>query len=160
MAKKYWLMKCELSECSFDELKNDRPNSTGKWRGVRNYQARNFLRDEMKKGDLVVFYQSNCDEPGSHGLAIIARAGYPDPSQFDPKHKYYDEDSTEDEPRWYSADVKWKKPFKNFVSLKDLKANPKLKDMKVVQRFQRLSVQPVTKQEFEIVCKMGGIKPL
>jgi predicted RNA-binding protein with PUA-like domain len=158
MAKKYWLMKCELSECSFDELKNDRPDSTGKWRGVRNYQARNFLRDEVKKGDVVIFYNSNCDEPGSAGLAEIMRAGYPDPTQFDKKHKYYDADSTKEEPRWFSADVKYKKPFKTYVGLKAMKANKKLKDMKVVQKFQRLSVQPVLKEEFEEVCKMGGIK--
>ena len=79
----YWLMKCEFSECSFDDLKNNRPNSTGKWRGVRNYQARNFIRDDMRTGDVVLFYQSNCDEPGIAGLAEIVRAAYPDPSAFD-----------------------------------------------------------------------------
>ena len=158
MAGKHWLMKCEFEACSFDQLKNDRPNSTGKWRGVRNYQARNSMRDDMRKGDLVLFYQSNCDEPGIPGLARIVREGYPDPSAFDPRDRYYDPKSRKDDPTWYSVDVKWKQAFKRYVSLKDLKANPKLKDMKVVQRFQRLSIQPVTKCEFDIVCGMGGIK--
>ena len=107
MAKKYWLMKCELSACSFDELKTDRPNSTGKWRGVRNYQARNSLRDDFQKGDLVLFYSSNCDEPGVPGLAEVVRTGYPDPSAFDPDHTYYDEKSDPDDPTWYSVDIKW-----------------------------------------------------
>ncbi len=155
MAKKYWLMKCELSACSFEELKTDRPNSTGKWRGVRNYQARNSLREDFKKGDLVLFYQSNCDEPGVSGIAEVVKAGYPDPSAFDPDHTYYYEKSDPDNPTWYSVDIKWKRKFKSLVSLKDMKARKGLKDMKVVQRFQRLSVQPVTKKEFDTICKMG-----
>ena len=153
---KYWLMKCEPDECSFDELKT-RPKKRGYWRGVRNYQVRNFIRDDMSKGDLGFFYHSNCKVPGVAGLVEVVRAGYPDPSQFDPDHKYFDPDSAQDNPRWYSMDVKWKKALKNFVSLKDLKANSKLKDMRVVQKFSRLSVQPVTKKEFDIVCKMAGI---
>ena len=157
MPRKYWLMKCELEACSFDELKNDRPDSTGKWRGVRNYQARNSMRDDMKVGDIVLFYQSNCDEPGIPGLAEIVCAGYPDPSAFDPKDPYHDPKSNPDEPTWYSVDIRWKQAFKSYVGLKALKGNPKLKDMKVVQRFQRLSVQPVTKREFDIVKKMGGL---
>ena len=112
MPKKYWLMKCELKECSFDELKNDRPNSTGKWRGVRNYQARNFLRDEFRNDDLVFFYQSNCDEPGIPGLAEVARQAYADPTATDPDSKYHDPKSTPEDPRWYSVDIKWKKAFK------------------------------------------------
>ncbi len=150
-------MKCELDECSFDELKNDRPNSTGKWRGVRNYQARNFIQDDMQKGDLVLFYQSNCDDLGIPGLAEIVRAAYPDPSALDPEDRYYDPKSTPDSPRWFSVDVKWKKAFKTYVTLQDLKASSKLKAMKVVQKGQRLSIQPVTKREFDIVCKMGGL---
>jgi len=111
----------------------------------------------MQKGDLAFFYQSNCDEPGTAGVVTVVKSGYPDPSQFDPEHKYYDEKSTQEEPRWFTFDVKQHKAFKNFVHLKDLKANNDLKDMKVVQRGQRLSVQPVTPEEFEIVCDMGGI---
>ena len=152
----YWLVKCEPHETSFDDLKV-RPKRTGYWRGVRNYQARNFIRDGMNKGDLAFFYHSNCDEPGVAGIADIVKAGYPDPSQFDKKHRYYDEKATDDNPRWFSFDVKWKKKFKPFVHLADLKSNKKLNDMKVVQRGQRLSIQPVTKKEFDEVCKMGGV---
>ncbi len=157
MARKYWLMKCELEACSFDELKNDRPNSIGKWRGVRNYQARNFMRDEMKVGDSVLFYQSNCDAPGVPGLAEIVREGYADPSAFDKKHKYYDPKSSPEKPQWYAVDIKWKKKFKTYVSLREMKATPELEGMRVVQRFQRLSIQPVTKEHFEKTCSMGGI---
>jgi len=154
--KSYWLVKCEPHETSFDELK-DRPKSTGYWRGVRNYQARNFIRDIMQKGDQAFFYHSNCDEPGIAGVVNIVNTGYADPSQFDKSHKYYDEKSTEEEPRWFSFDVKWKKKFKAYVHLADLKANKKLDDMRVVQRGQRLSIQPVEKKEWDIVCKMGKI---
>lgn len=152
----YWLVKCEYDECTFDEL-NTRPQKTGRWRGVRNYQARNFIRDVMQKDDLAFFYSSNCDEPGTAGIVKVVKAGYPDPTQFDPDHKYYDEKATEEDPRWFSFDVKQHKKFKNYVHLKDLKAKPELADMKVVQRGQRLSIQPVTKDEFEIVCQMGGV---
>jgi predicted RNA-binding protein with PUA-like domain len=148
-------MKCELAECSFDELKNDRPNRIGKWHGVRNYQARNFIRDRMQVGDPVLFYQSNCDEPGIPGLAEIVRAGYPDPSALDPRSRYHDPKATVDDPRWYSVDIQWKKAFRTYVTLAGLKATPRLRLMKVVQRGQRLSIQPVTKRQFEIVCEMG-----
>ena len=155
MAEKYWLVKCEYDVCSFEELGN-RPNGIGYWRGVRNYQARNFIRDGMQKGDSALFYQSNCKEPGIAGLVEIARAGYPDPSQFDADNQYYDPKASKDDPRWFSFDVQWAKAFEPYVSLKDLKNSPKLKEMKVVQRGQRLSIQPVTKREFDIVCEMGG----
>ena len=154
--KSYWLVKCEPHETSFDELK-DRPKSTGYWRGVRNYQARNFIRDNMEKGDQAFFYHSNCDEPGIAGIVDIVNTGYADPSQFDKSHKYYDEKSTEKVPRWFSFDVKWKKKFKTYVHLADLKGNKKLDDMRVVQRGQRLSIQPVKKKEWDIVCKMGKV---
>ncbi|HJP31383.1 MAG TPA: EVE domain-containing protein [Candidatus Latescibacteria bacterium] len=152
----YWLVKCEPSECSFDELKT-RPKSTGHWRGVRNYQARNTIRDGMSKGDLAFFYHSNCDEPGIAGIVTIVKTGYPDPSQFDRKDRYYDEKSSAEEPRWYSFDVKWKKKLKTYVHLADLKADEKLADMKVVQKGQRLSIQPVTEKEWKRVCRMGGV---
>ena len=160
MARMYWLMKCEVEACSFDELKEDRPDSTGRWRGVRNYQARNFMRDEMRLRDWVLFYQSNCAIPGVPGIAEIVRKAYPDPSAFDKKHKYYDPKSSPENPQWYSVDVKWKREFKTYVSLRDMKANPQLVDMRVVQRWQRLSIQPVTKEHFRKVCEMGGIKIL
>jgi len=156
MSRKYWLVKCEYDTCSFEELSN-RPNGIGYWRGVRNYQARNFIRDEMEEGDQAFFYQSNCKEPGVAGVVDIVRAGYPDPSQFDDAHQYYDEKSTKDDPRWFSLDVQWAKAFEPYVSLQDMKENKRLKDMKVVQKGQRLSIQPVTEKEFDIVCKMGGL---
>jgi len=156
MANKYWLVKCEYDVCSFEELSN-RPSGIGYWRGIRNYQARNFIRDEMAEGDQAFFYQSNCKEPGIAGIVDIVRAGYADPSQFEEKHQYYDEKSTKDNPRWFSFDVQWSKAFEPYVSLQNLKGNKRLKDMKAVQKGQRLSVQPVTKKEFDIVCKMGGL---
>ena len=158
MADNYWLVKCEPHECSFDEL-GKRPSKTGHWRGVRNYQARNFIRDAMAKGDLAFFYHSNCEEPGIAGIAEISKPGYPDPSQFDENHRYYDAKSGPEEPRWFSFDAKWKRKFKTFVHLKELKANARLADMKVVQRGQRLSIQPVAKKEWNEVCKMGGVTP-
>ena len=156
--RSYWLVKCEPDETSFDDLKK-RSKGTGYWRGVRNYQARNSIRDDMAKGDEAFFYHSNCDEPGIAGIVRIARAGYPDPSQFDRKNRYFDEKAVKKEPRWYSFDVKWKRRFKSFVHLADLKANAKLADMKVVQKGQRLSIQPVTAAEWREVCAMGGVKP-
>ena len=127
--------------------------------GVRNYQARNSIRDTMAKGDFAFFYHSNCDEPGIAGIAEISRKGYPDPSQFDENHRYYDDKSDPDEPRWFSFDVKWKRRFGNFVHLKELKSNARLADMQVVQRGQRLSIQAVSKQEWHEVCKIGGVAP-
>ena len=157
MASQYWLVKCEPHECSFDELKT-REKRTGFWRGIRNFQARNFIRDQMAKGDLAFFYHSNCDEPGVAGIVEIIAAGYPDPSQFDKSDRYHDVKSKPEDPRWSSFDVKWKKRFQSFVSLADLKANTKLAEMKVVQKGQRLSIQPVTASEWKQVCQMGGVE--
>lgn len=154
MPRSYWLMKSEPDVFSFDDLKNSE-NSTTFWDGVRNYQARNFMRDQMKKGDWVLYYHSNCEEPGVVGIAEVAKEGYPDHSAFDPKSKYFDEKSTKEEPRWYMVDIKWKKAFKRTVTLNEMKATPALQDMKVVQRGMRLSVQPVEEQHFDLVVKMG-----
>ena len=155
MPKKYWLMKSEPNEFSFDDLKVE-PDSTAHWDGVRNYQARNFMRNEMKKGDLVLFYHSNCDPPGVVGIAEVVKEAYPDHTAWDPKDKHFDPKTTKDNPVWFMVEVKWKKAFKRFVSLHELKETRELKDMKVVQRGQRLSVQPVTRKEFDKVCKMGS----
>ncbi len=155
MPKKYWLMKSEPNEFSFDDLKLE-PDSRAHWDGVRNYQARNFMRNEMKKGDLVLFYHSNCDPPGVVGIAEVAKEAYPDHTAWDPKDKHFDPKTTKDNPVWFMVEVKWKKAFKRFVSLHELKETRELKDMKVVQRGQRLSVQPVTRKEFDKVCKMGS----
>lgn len=154
--KNYWLMKSEPHVFSFDDLKA-KPKSTEHWDGVRNYQARNFMRDEMKKGDLVLFYHSSCEVPHVAGIAEVVKEGYPDHTAWDKKSKYYDSKSDKNSPRWFMVDVKWKKKFKHPVTLPELKEKASLKDMRVVQRGQRLSVQPVDKKHFDIVCKMGGV---
>ena len=158
MARKYWLMKSEPYAFSFEDLKNC-PKKTEHWDGIRNYQARNFMRDDMQKGDLVLFYHSNAgSETGVVGLAeIVSKEAYPDHTAWDKKSKYYDEKSTPENPRWLMVDVKYKKGFKNPVTLKELKAQKSLADMRVVQRGQRLSIQPVEKKHFDRVCKMGGV---
>lgn len=152
----YWLMKSEPDVFSFEDLKNC-PKKTEPWDGVRNYQARNFMRDDMKKGDVVFFYHSNCKEPGIVGLAeIVSKAAYPDVTQFDKKSKYYDPKSDPENPRWLVVDVRYKKRLKHPVSLKDIKAHKILKDMKVAQRGMRLSVQPVEEKHAKIVLELGG----
>lgn len=157
MAKRrYWLMKSEPDVFSFEDLKSE-PKKTACWEGVRNYQARNFMRDEMKKGDGVLFYHSNTKPPGVAGIAEIAREGYVDHYQFDKKSKYFDPKADPDNPRWFMVDVKYKKPFQHYVSLPELRENPALKDMLVIQRGQRLSIQPVSEKEWKAVLKMGGI---
>lgn len=160
MARKYWLMKSEPEAFSFEDLKNC-PKKTEHWDGIRNYQARNLMRDDMQKGDHVLFYHSNAGaETGVVGLAeIVSKEAYPDHTAWDKKSKYYDEKSTPENPRWLMVDVKYKKAFKNLVSLKELKAQKSLADMRVVQRGQRLSIQPVEKKHFDRVCKMGGVTP-
>jgi predicted RNA-binding protein with PUA-like domain len=152
MAKRYWLMKCEPAAYTIDDLEKD--GSTG-WEGVRNYQARNFMRDEMKKGDGVLFYASNADPSGVTGVAEIARDGYPDPFALKKGHKYYDPDSKADAPTWYTVDIRFVEKFPGIVSLDTLKKTPGLEKMVVTQKGSRLSVQPVTKQEFDIVVKLG-----
>lgn len=154
---RYWLMKSEPGAFSFDHLKAS-PGRTTSWEGVRNYQARNFLRDGVKKGDLVLFYHSNCEEPGIVGIAEVTREAHPDPTALDPKSRYHDPKSSPDNPVWVTVDIAYKKPFKRTVTLQELKDTPELGAMKVVQRGQRLSVQPVTPEEFDRVCAMG-MKP-
>ena len=149
----YWLMKSEPDVFSIDDLKAA-PKKTTLWEGVRNYQARNFMRDGMSKGDVVLFYHSNCKEPGIVGLAeISSKAAYPDPFQFDPKSKYFDPKSPKDNPRWLVVDVRYKRTLKTAVTLKEIKAHPKLQEMKVAQRGMRLSVQPVENRHFRIIEK-------
>ena len=155
VTRRCWLMKSEPSTFSFDDL---RKSKTTVWDGVRNYQARNFMRDEMKKGDRVLFYHSNCDPPGVAGIAEVVKEGYPDHTAFDPKDKHYDEKSDPESPTWFMVDIQYVKPLKVFVGLPDLKASRKLKNMKVVQKGQRLSVQPVEKAAFDEVCRMGGVE--
>ncbi len=146
-------MKSEPDVYSIDDLKKD-----GKtyWDGVRNFQARNFLRDEMKVGDLVLFYHSNAEPSGVAGLARVCKAGYPDFTAWDKKDKHYDTKSTKEKPLWFMVDVTFVEKFSRFVSLEELKSEQKLKRMFVVKA-GRLSVQPVEKNHFEIVKKMGNV---
>jgi predicted RNA-binding protein with PUA-like domain len=146
-------MKSEPGEFSIDNLKHS-PDKTEPWDGVRNYQARNMLRDEMKKGDLAFFYHSNCDEPGIVGIMTIARESYPDPTAFDPNEKHYDIKNNPDNPRWYVVDVKFKKKFKRTITLAELRNKKPLHNMKLLQKGNRLSVMPVTKKEWEYILKM------
>ena len=151
-----WLMKSEPDAFSWDDLKNSEKKTTP-WDGIRNYQARNFMRDSMTKGDVVLFYHSNCKVPGIVGLAeISSKAAYPDFTQFDSKSKYYDPKSDPENPRWLLVDVRYKKKLKIPVSLKEIKAHPELKNMKVAQRGMRLSIQPVEEKHFEIILGMQG----
>jgi len=154
MARKYWLMKSEPSTFSIDDLAKSK-NKTTYWDGVRNYQARNFMRDEMKKGDLVLFYHSNAKPTAVVGVCEVVKEGYPDFTAFDPEEKYYDPKSNKDKPTWYMVDIKLKEKFKKPVTLEEIKSNPKLKDMKLVQRGNRLSVMPVAKKEFDEIVKMS-----
>lgn len=146
----YWLMKSEPEEFGIDDLKK-RENKTEHWDGVRNYQARNMMRDQMKKGDLVFFYHSNCDEPGIVGIAKIIREGYPDFTAFDPNDKHYDPKSDPDNPRWYMVDVKFVRKLKRTITLRELKEDPNLSDMPLVRKGNRLSVMPVTKKQWDLV---------
>ena len=152
MARKYWLMKCEPSAYSIDDLGRDGVTT---WEGVRNYQARNFMRDQMQVGDGVLFYASSADPSGVTGLAEIARGGYPDPFAWKKGHKYFDPASTPERPLWYLVDVKFVERFPEIVPLDVLKKTPGLEQMMVIRKGARLSVQPVTKAEFDIVCKVG-----
>jgi predicted RNA-binding protein with PUA-like domain len=157
MSPNYWLMKSEPDAYSYEDLCSEE-NQTEHWDGVRNYQARNFMRDEMKIGDLVLFYHSNTKPPHVVGVAEVVRESYPDHTAFDPAQKYFDPKSDPENPRWFMVDIRAKKALPAIISLDDLKSNPLLADMKVVQRGQRLSVQPVSKQEFDIVLAMAEAK--
>ncbi|MFQ5605222.1 MAG: EVE domain-containing protein [bacterium] len=154
MSIKYWLFKSEPHVFSFEDLKNS-PDATTHWDGVRNYQARNFMRDEMKKGDQVLFYHSHCDEMGMVGVAEVTRDAYPDHTSWDASSKYFDAKSSPQNPRWFMVDITYKQAFRKKVTLSELKATPALSGMRVVQQGQRLSIQPVEKEHFDIVCKMG-----
>lgn len=149
----YWLMKSEPSEFGIDDLKNN-TNKTEPWDGVRNYQARNMMRDDMKKGDLVFFYHSNCKVPGIVGIMTIHKEGYPDPTAFDPDDKHYDPKSDPDKPRWILVDVKYKRKLKRTISLSELKEQKCLENMKLLQRGNRLSVMPVAKKEWDYILSL------
>lgn len=150
-AKHYWLMKCEPEAYTIDHLARD---VTTSWEGVRNFQARNFMR-EMRVGDLALFYASNADPSGAVGVVEVAREAYADPVQFHKGHEYYEPKSRSEKPYWYTVDVRHVETFPEIVSLERLKRTPGLKQMMVVQPGRRPSVQPVTAEEFEIVTRLG-----
>ncbi len=150
----YWLIKSEPEEFSIDDLMAS-PDRTTHWDGVRNYQARNTLRDQMKKGDFILFYHSNADPPAVAGVAQVVRAGYPDFTAFDPEHPHYDPKSKPELPTWYMVDVKFIERFSSPLGLDLLKKEPDLQQMVLLQKGSRLSVQPVSRAEFELIVRMG-----
>jgi len=153
---KYWLIKSEPDVFSIDDLER-----VGRepWNGVRNYQARNFMRDEMTVGDLALFYHSNAKPPGVAGIARVAGEPYPDNLQFDEKSGYFDPKSNPDDPRWMMVDFEFVARFPELVSLEELKGEKALEGMPVLQRGMRLSVMPVAAKHFRRVCSMAGVKP-
>ena len=148
----YWLMKSEPLTYSIDRLKKEKKTL---WDGVRNYQARNFMMNDMKTGDAVLFYHSNANPPGVAGVAVIKGKAVPDPTQFNKKSQYFDPKSLREKPRWFCVEVGFKRKFKNFISLRDLRLRKDLKDMLLLKKGQRLSIQPLTKKQFEIICQLG-----
>lgn len=151
----YWLFKSEPGCFSIDDLKN-RPGMTEHWDGVRNYQARNYLRDQVRVGDQVFFYHSNIPEPGVVGLAEVVREGYPDFTALDPASEHFDPKSSAGNPIWYMVDVRYVSTFPRQVTLEKIKAHPLLTNMPLVRR-SRLSIQPVTPEEWRIILAMGGV---
>lgn len=155
MPAKYWLMKSEPEKYSIDDLAAEKTKTTC-WDGVRNYQARNFMRDDMKIGDQVLFYHSNAKPTGIAGTAKIVKESYPDFTAFDEKSRYFDPKSKRDEPRWFMVDIKLQKKFVRFLTLEELKENARLDGMVLLQKGSRLSVQPVSKKHFDIIVKLGS----
>jgi predicted RNA-binding protein with PUA-like domain len=154
---RYWLLKSEPDVFSFADLKT-RPKKTEPWNGVRNYQARNFMRDDMQEGDLALFYHSSCAEPGVAGIIRITRAAYPDSTQFDPLGEYYDASSKPEAPRWLMVNVTWEQDVPQFVHLAQLRDDPALADMLILRRGNRLSITPVEETHFKHICRLGGVK--
>jgi len=150
----YWLFKSEPDAFSIEQLAA-RPNQTEPWDGIRNYQARNLMRDDMKKGDLGFFYHSSCAVPGIVGTVEVVSEALPDQTALDAQSKYFDPKATSEDPRWCLVEIKLKKVFENIVTLKALKANASLAGMGLLKRGNRLSVQPVSKEEWQIICAMA-----
>jgi len=151
---KYWLMKSEPLTYSIDHLIAE-PKKTEHWDGIRNYQARNMMRDDMKKGDLVFFYHSNCKIPGIVGIMEIVTEAYPDFTALDPESNYHDPKSTNENPRWCMVDVKFKEKFKDTISLEQLRNINGLKDMLILRKGNRLSITPLTEKEWKLINKIA-----
>ena len=146
---RYWLMKSEPADCSIDDLAA-LPNQTVAWYGVRNYQARNFMRNQMNVGDGVLFYHSNCKEPGIAGIARVSALAYPDATQFNPKSKYFDPKATQEQPRWFNVDVQLEKKIA-LIPLGELRLHPELAQMRTLQRGNRLSITPLDPAEWKFI---------
>ncbi len=158
MARKYWLFKSEPNVYSLEDLKAEKGRRGG-WEGVRNYQARNFLRDSVKEGDGVLFYHSRVKPMAVMGTARVVREGYPDAEQFDPKSTYYDAKADPNDPRWYMVDIEYQSSFKEPITLVALRDVPGLEEMMLLQKGSRLSIQPVTPREWRVICRLGGVRP-
>lgn len=154
--RRYWLMKSEPRVFSIEDLAQA-PKQTTSWDGVRNYQARNFMR-EMAVGDLVLFYHSNAEPPAVVGIAEVVRTAYPDGTQFEKTHHHYDPASPPSAPRWEMVDIRYRQTFKAGLPLDQLRQDPRLKDMVLLRKGSRLSVQPVTEAEWAVVLKLAGAK--
>jgi len=150
----YWLMKSEPGEFSIDDLKA-RPGQTEPWDGVRNYQARNMMRDQMRVGDQVFFYHSNCEVPGIVGIMEVASESYPDPTAFDPNDKHYDPKSVPDNPRWYLVDVKFVRRLARTIPLSELKQYAELSELPLVRKGNRLSIMPVTEEQWAFILGLA-----
>ena len=153
MAERYWLFKSEPSAYSFSDLMGE-PDQTAEWDGVRNYQARNFLRDEVKEGDGVLFYHSNASPPSVVGTAVVVREGYPDFTAWDPSSDHPDPKSTPENPRWFMVDIKGLEALPNEVTLAQIRANPALQDISLFKR-PRISIHPITQQEWDTILAMA-----
>jgi predicted RNA-binding protein with PUA-like domain len=153
MPRRYWLFKSEPGSYSYNDLARDK---RAEWDGVRNFQARNHLRDDIKEGDGVLFYHSSTDPLAVVGTAVVARSGYPDHTAWNPKSDHPDPKSTPENPIWYMVDIRPDKRFRNPVTMEQMRAAPELKNMVLLKR-GRLSVQPVTEQEWKAILKMGGV---
>ena len=150
----YWLIKSEPDAFSIDDLKNC-PNRTDHWDGIRNYQARNFIRDDMRKGDLVLFYHSSCPQPGVVGICEIVSEAYPDHTAFDPASKYYDAGSDPEKPRWMMVDVRYKRKTKRLISLEEIKQHAdELEGFPLTRRGNRLSIMPVDKAHWDLILSL------
>ena len=147
----HWLLKSEPNEYGIDDLKRERVDH---WDGIRNYQARNMIRDEMKKGDLAFFYHSNCVEPGIVGIMKIVSDAYPDHTAFSPQEKYYDPKSDPGKPRWFMVDVRYQRKLKRTISLKELRLHPNLADLVLLRKGNRLSVMPVTQLQWAFILSL------
>lgn len=153
----YWLFKSEPETFSIDHLAK-KPKQTEHWDGVRNFQVRNFLKNEIKKGDLAFFYHSSCTPPGVAGIIEVVKDGYPDFTQFNPESKYYDPKSREEKPRWYMVDVKLVEKFPRLISLQELRNETALHEMRLLRRGNRLSITPVSPAEWKFICKLAKRK--